>query len=469
MKLKLLVLTAVIFGGGTSLANTTDDIEALAQRLITAKENVDLKVRPIIFQGKESKGQHDCFWMGPVYSGAFNIAYPDGGAVYWPTVFKMPADDAAAYLEISGSFPKARYMSVHSYTKGAKPYDRLIDFEITPDEGANNPYQSGAFADNQAYKIRVMQGEAPKERVDNTLYLGDMTQVDRSPLMIRHYIPETGDDLTGGAGLPQVTLVRGNGDKVSGEEACVALGSPAFDDKKRIIVAPALPQESFDKLLENPPVRENYLNTKKEDWSVFWDPRINLMAFVAPKLQEVMKTAARVGLIEKTSGFYANLDNQYVSLSLNEKFGEVVVLKAKMPRTPLFGTGVARKEDFDIRYWSLCSNEGLVTTRFSACIFDHEIKLTKERDYTIVVSKAANRPANARPECGVSWLDWGDAGDGAGNTGLTNLLLRNMAPFPNFKQAVQHIKGPGLEAESMGEYLPAPVYMTKAEFEAISC
>ena len=469
MKLKALILTAAMLGCSTSFANTTDDIEALAKRIIAAKEKVDLKMRPIVFQGKERKGQHDCFWMGPVYSGAFNIAYPDGGAVYWPTVFKMPTDDADAYLEISGNFPKARYMSIHSYSNGAAPYDRLIDHEIAPNDGANNPFQSGSFADNQAYTIRVMQGEAPNQRAANTLYLGNMEEIDRSPLIIRHYIPETGDDLTGGAGLPQVTLVRGNGEKVSGEEACTALESPAFNDKERVVVSPALPQENFDELLQNPPVRENYLNTKKQDWSVFWDPRINLMALVAPKLQEVMKTAARVGLIEKTSGFYANLDNQYVSLSLNDKFGEVVVLKAKMPRTPLFGTGAARTEDFDIRYWSLCSNEGLVTTRFSACIFDHEVKLTQERDYTIVVSKAANRPSNARPECGVSWLDWGEAGDGAGNVGLTNLLLRNMAPFPNFKQAVQHIPGPGLEAETMGEYLPAPQYMTKTEFEAVGC
>ena len=104
-------------------------------------------------------------------------------------------------------------MSVHSYTKGAAPYDHLIDYEIAPNEGASNPFQSGSFSDNQAYTIRVMQGETPNERAANTLYLGNMEEVDRSPLMIRHYIPETGDDLTGGAGLPQVTLVRGNGEK----------------------------------------------------------------------------------------------------------------------------------------------------------------------------------------------------------------------------------------------------------------
>ena len=58
MKLKALILTAAMLGYSTSFANTTDDIEALAKRLIAAKEKVDLKVRPIVFQGKEREGQH---------------------------------------------------------------------------------------------------------------------------------------------------------------------------------------------------------------------------------------------------------------------------------------------------------------------------------------------------------------------------------------------------------------------------
>ena len=84
MKFKLLILAAAMLSCSTSFANTKDDIEALAKNLLAAKEKVDLKLRPIVFQGREREGQHDCFWMGPVYSGAFNIAYPDGGAVYWP-------------------------------------------------------------------------------------------------------------------------------------------------------------------------------------------------------------------------------------------------------------------------------------------------------------------------------------------------------------------------------------------------
>ncbi len=445
------------------------DFQSMVEQLPIADQKVSMTPRPIVFRGKETPGQHDCLWMGPVYAGAFNIAYPDGGAVYWATAFSMPENTPGAYLEIAGSFPQARYMSLHSYTEGGAPYDHIMDVDIQPDAGSENPYLSGSYDGAMRYTLRVMQGATPDVRAPNTVYFGPADKMDRSPLMIRHYIPETGDDLTGGAGLPSVTLVMPDGTRLSGQAACDALGSPGPDDPKRVLFSPALAQADFDQMLEKPEVSKNYLHTKKEDWDVFWDPRINLMAFMSPKLQEVMKTAARVGFLPKTSGFYANLDNQYVSITLNEDFGKVVVIEAQLPRIPDRGADMAQPENYDLRYWSLCSNESLVTTRFSDCLYDSDIALTDDRRYKIVVSKAANRPINARKECGVSWLDWGDAGDGAGHPQITALLLRNMAPNPNFGAAVQDIAGPGLEAATMGPYLPKPIYTTKAAFEGRGC
>lgn len=445
------------------------DFKSLLEQLPISDQKVSMTPRPIVFKGKETPGQHDCFWMGPVYSGAFNIAYPDGGAVYWATVFTMPKDDPEAYLEISGNFPQARYMSLHSYTEGGAPYDHVMDVDIAPDAGSDNPFLTGSYSDTMAYTLRVAQGEAPEDRAPNTVYLGPTDKVDRSPLLLRHYIPETGDDLTGGAGLARVALVRGDGTRMEGQAACDALASPGPDDAERVLISPALAQEDFDRMLEKPEVAENYLDTQHRDWNVFWDPRINLMAFMSPRLQEVMKTAARVGFIPKTSGFYANLDNQYVAISLNETFGDVVVLEAEMPRTPATGADMGTPDDYDLRYWSLCTNESLVTTRFSDCIYDSEVTLDDDRTYTIVISKAANRPENATEACGVSWLDWGDAGDGAGHPGLTALLLRNMAPNPAFSAAVQNIAGPGAEVATMGPYLPEVVYTTKAAFEDRGC
>lgn len=40
-------------------------------------------------------------------------------------------------------------------------------------------------------------------------------------------------------------------------------------------------------------------------------------------------------------------------------------------------------------------------------VHDSHVVLDEQRNYTIVVSRAGNRPANARPECGVIWPDRG--------------------------------------------------------------
>jgi hypothetical protein len=85
------------------------------------------------------------------------------------------------------------------------------------------------------------------------------------------------------------------------------------------------------------------------------------------------------------------------------------------------------------------------------------------------VSKAADRPANARAECGVAWLDWGERGDGAGNPDYGFLIMRNMLVSPDFAQAIQRVPKPGEEQAAMGPYFPRSEYTSRAAFEARGC
>jgi hypothetical protein len=80
---------------------------------------------------------------------------------------------------------------------------------------------------------------------------------------------------------------------------------------------------------------------------------------------------------------------------------------------------------------------------------------------TLVVSTPANRPSNARPECGVNWLPWGP---NARNV----LIYRHMLPDPSFTQAIQFATFEH-EAATMGDYFPISHYETKAGFEATGC
>ena len=429
----------------------------------------EIALQPIRFTGMEMPDQHDCFWIGPVTIDAFNTAYPDEGAIYWPTVFKFPTDEADSHLEITGKYPEARYMSYHSYTEGSAPYDHLNDIGIVPDSGTQNPFITGSFAPDQTYTIKVYPREQPETAPANTLYLGSPDKISSTPIILRNYVSEIEGDPSGGAGLPEVVLVRANGDRVEGETLCALLNSPPVGDPDRYVSAPVIPREVYDKMIHNREVRDSILKTKQEEWIIFWGPRVGITRLMSPALSGMIKKLARWGVVKKTSGFFANFDNEYVSMYITEEFGEITVLKGKLPLTPATGAAGADVSGFDMRYWSLCTNEGLATTRFTDCVYDSKVTVDEEQNYTIVISKPGNRPANATEECGVTWMDFGEKGDGAGNEMISILILRNMLHNPGFTHAVQNIPRVGDEKLTMGAYLPIPEYTDQASFEARGC
>ncbi|MEV0764254.1 hypothetical protein [Nocardia sp. NPDC050435] len=147
-----------------------------------------------------------------------------------------------------------------------------------------------------------------------------------------------------------------------------------------------------------------------------------------------------------------------------------MTLTGTLPRTPRTLAGARSTDgDVDMRYWSLCSNESIATTRVTGCLFDEQVPLDSARRYTIVASLPEHRPANATEACGIAWLPLPAAGDGAGHTQDAYLILRNMLPGQGFGHAVQNTKVPGDEKAVMAQYLPDGQYSSKAEFEARGC
>jgi hypothetical protein len=117
----------------------------------------------------------------------------------------------------------------------------------------------------------------------------------------------------------------------------------------------------------------------------------------------------------------------------------------------------------------MCTGESRVTVRTPDCLADRQVPIDRNRRYTIVVSKRADRPSNARRRCGVGWLDWGERGDGVGDPDYAVLILRNMLVSPRFAAAIQNVRRAGTEPEVMGEYLPSSSYSSREEFEARGC
>lgn len=99
-----------------------------------------------------------------------------------------------------------------------------------------------------------------------------------------------------------------------------------------------------------------------------------------------------------------------------------------------------------------------------------QVPLDADRNYTIVVSRKEDRPANATLENGVAWLEWSERGEGLNDphnrSDFGMLMLRIMANDPAWAQSPNKVVKPGTEASVMGPYLPQGEYTDKATFEA---
>jgi hypothetical protein len=158
-------------------------------------------------------------------------------------------------------------------------------------------------------------------------------------------------------------------------------------------------------------------------------------------------------------GFFDNVNVAYVATFYSGGFGPVVAFTAQAPTTPRTLAGQHRMGSGQVRYWSVCTNNG--ATLVYGCAHDDEVPLHR-RQYRIVISTAANRPSNATASCGVTWLP-------AGPTPQTVVILRNMLPDPGFSGAIQNARQ-GTEQQTMGAYYPVGrYYPTVSAFEQTGC
>ena len=181
----------------------------------------------------------------------------------------------------------------------------------------------------------------------------------------------------------------------------------------------------------------------------------------------------------EAGGYYDNRAVKYSVGPINAAHGDVLVLRGKLPTTPRTGPGVRTMQGGQMRYWSICQNGSPVETNAIDCVSDAEVRplLGKDRRYTVVVSTKADRPDNARHQCDVAWLDWGQQRDTLGRRSGT-LLLRNLDPDPDFQRSLQKVTLDDIDVISrrnkpetrvMGPYQPRGEYMSTGQFENRGC
>lgn len=410
-------------------------------------------------------GVRNCFWRYGPFSGDpyLNIAYPDAATAYWASAFTIPK---GARLEFEGEFPHSRYMSFISYNGAGVPIESVADYLIKPADGSTNPFVSGADRTtlNRSYSLEVVDA-APSDSAKTGMNLVGVTRDSiaaphygsgQQAILYRIYVADRGTDQTGGVGLPEAVLTLSDGKVLKGADACRELRTK--QPLQLDAAALAVPMTKYYELLA--------AAAKMSPYHPAADPPVWYVQLDREALYDIYTgEPLDPNAPKSTGGFYPNLDNQYIRTILNRKLGKVFIITGKAPTTPRTVNGDAEMGTGELRYWSFCSNQGFANTRVNDCVYDESVPLSPAGYYTIVVSRAADRPRNAIPQCGVAWLPMADDGDGAVDPDVTVLQLRNMLGTVDFSHAVQSISKPGEVEEAMAEYYPRGRYMTTSAFE----
>ena len=403
-------------------------------------------VLPVQHEAAEASPPQDCFWTSVFDEQNGNLFYPDTGVNYYLGRVNLPP---GGELVVRGRFPHARYTSFNVYDELFRPTDALADTRIKPERGTTNPFLPGSRRDRalRDYTVRVVSDPLPEKRARNTVYLGTGGRPSFvGNLVYRVYLPDRGRDQYGDVGLPEVSLRLPDGTELDQPAACSAPTNQ-----------PSTGITDTDQRSSSPPTFNHTTAKPRPDWERFF----NVTRTMA---RQFSQEAAEASGEEQRGGFFSDQKNAYVYAFVSREYGDVLVLRGRLPRTPDTYDGQRRFQRAPLRYWSLCNGsvQPYGVTDTIGCVNDELVPTDRKGRFTIVLSTPEHRPANARRACRVSWMPWGMRPNAA-------LIVRNQLPSPGFKRAIQRVQKPGEEREVMGAFLPRGRYTSADAFERRGC
>ncbi len=445
-----------------------------------------------------------CFWgqpssnVGPIDELNYpvagqNVLAVDTDVVYFYTRFQLPV---GASITLNGQFPHSRFFSLTTYvTNGAEsglPSTSIYDSQINPDAGSVNPFRPGEArnAKKRSYTVTISGQPQPASPAPNTLYAGQegkTGETQQVEMILRIYRPDKNLESNAGVPLPSPTVNLEGGKPITKEAAaCSAVSDASGIAQLPISVIKAPTPAAYVQLRDLAPAPHPAVNPV--DWERFRNlPYLEKPFFTgAGEPYEHLITTLPTAV---TSGLYATPANAYLiayadrTIGPNTEGHNILVLHAKMPTHPeTYDNDKVNDQtaETQVRYWSICTAGGVEKpadfATNSACLFDQEVPTNTNGEYTVVVSLPGDKPKNARPGCGVAWLNWGAGGDdlegeyAADNRpSLDTLVMRNQLSNPTFAQSIEKVTTPGTEKEVMGAYYPTSNYMTTKEFESRKC
>lgn len=354
-----------------------------------------------------------CFWTVPR-----NLALPETNTLYWRAEFRLERGER---LALAGDFPHARQMSfaLHRASDNAG-VAAARDVDLEPVAGAANPYRPGSRRDavRRGFSVEIdpWAAAAPGRLGGGVAGQGAFD----GRLLYRIYLADRSKP-GGGVALPRVWKVAPDGVRTPLGGDCP---DPRTVDMRQTLGPTRIPPGP----------------------GAVTDPI------------EWRGSAAAPG---SSGDLLVNRDNAYAYALTSFARGELLVLSGIAPTHPRTLGGARRMGVGQVRYWSICAYRH-PSDRSAACVADEAIPLARDRRYTIVIGPAARRPSNARPDCGVAWIDAPADGDGA-------VLLRHVAPDPGFANTPLNITPDQLARDVLGPFEPVGRYLTRSQFEARGC
>ena len=432
-------------------------------------------------------------------------------------------------LIVEGEFPHARFfsMQISPPLNGEQYYSQrqfgtaevcIADVDIEPLPGHTNPYRLGANrnATNRSYRVEfdlvtgdptslngnahiypyresnninyrkgammVCQGPLGSKSIVGTPITENYGDINLGCLWIRIYCPDDNTDALGGVPMPKVHFELPNGTKYFiGSDFSNLTNRVNTTAPNRVVVSQ--PNSNFGPnygwtksfgitsgILNGIAQANGWYNQKQNirDIELGWSGR----GYNQPAPGNIEPHA--------TTNNYIS----YLGKALTVPPGMVAVLTGKLPTFPSTRNGEPTMTAGQVRYWSIIGVDQDPFSPFPSstvnAISDDEVIIDSNRNYVIAYSNINDKPNNANPSNGVSWVDWGTQSYLGLITRWTCVAPEWYFPFAphenNLSYSIADWASPNYDSTLIGLnwrngfmkcYLPKVHYMTKAEFEAI--
>lgn len=333
--------------------------------------------------------------------------------------------DRGGRVEFSGQYPAARYFGFHPNDLETNNLKTLVDVDLDPDSGSVNPWrqEAGREADRR-YTASLVFDEIPDAPERNTSYVGARKQGGFNPVtfvIYRLYDSDLGPlpPNSGGVPLPALTVYDADGEVTEHHPEC----------------------DPF------PPGTELPVDTTR------------FPVFPVPDYRAVHH-AFQINILPNWGmpvDILANADVLYLGTPYGKNLGEVLLWRARLPRTadPEDGTPLSSK-NVEMRMFSACTYN-FWNGEANSCVQDTELAADADGFYTLMITAPEDRPAGL-PE-GVNWLSAGPFLDG--QLSLRMLLARDQL-LVRLKDAIET----GVADREIEPYVPRIAACSRRSFDA---